>query len=149
MLRHTLQILVGTLGLAVIVGCGSSDSDNSGSGGSGGSTSSAQSSSCDPVAYATINAAGSNAKVCPAFVKCLGTTCGDKAKECAGPDYASGTYAGTCGSYYDCVKTCKCEKSCVDQCKPDSIDCATCLSSKLGYGCTIPCASELASCGAK
>jgi hypothetical protein len=145
MRKNQWQTTIGILGLAVFLGCGSSDSgNNSGDGGTGG-----QGSSCDPVAFATINATGSNAKVCSAFVQCLGSKCGDKAKECAGPDYASGTYAGTCGAYYDCVKACNCEKSCVDKCNPGTMDCATCLSSKLGYGCTIPCASELLSCGTK
>jgi hypothetical protein len=149
MFRKYLLVAVGIFGLAL--GCGSSGSDDSsGGGGSGGSGSSgSQSTMCDPVAFATINSANSNAKVCSAFVQCLGSKCGDKAKECAGPDYASGKYTGTCAAYYDCVKTCQCEKTCVGQCKPDSLDCAECLSTKLGYACTMPCASELASCGAK
>jgi hypothetical protein len=146
MVKNRLQTIIGILGFVALVGCGSSGSDdNSGGGGSGGS----QGASCDPVAYATINAAGSNAKVCSAFVQCLGSKCGDDAKECAGPDYASGKYTGTCGAYYDCVKACNCEKTCVDKCNPGTVDCAECLSIKLGYGCTMPCASELASCGAK
>jgi hypothetical protein len=101
------------------------------------------------VAFATLHAAGSNAKVCPAFVQCLGSKCGDDAKECAGPDYASGNYAGTCGAYYDCVKTCNCQKACVDTCDVGTPACAECLGLKLGYGCTMPCASEVASCGSQ
>jgi len=124
--------LLGALQLA----CGSS---TSGSGASAGI--------CDPVAFATLNAAGSNAKVCAATIKCIGDKCSDAAKECAGPDWASGVYAGTCGSYYDCVKSCKCVKTCVDQCDPGTTACSECLSYKLGYGCTIPCASDIASCG--
>lgn len=144
MVRHRLQTIIGILALGALVGCGSSDSDGSGAGGSGG-----QSASCDPVAFATLKNAGSNAKVCSAFVQCLGSKCGDDAKECAGPDYAQGKYTGTCGAYYDCVKACNCETTCVDKCKPDTLACSECLSVKLGYGCTMPCASEVASCGAK
>ena len=143
MLKHRLQTIVALLGLAALAGCGSSESgSNLGGGGS-------QTSSCDPVAFATLNAAGSNAKVCSAFVQCLGNKCGDHAKECAGPDYASGKYTGTCGAYYDCVKTCNCQKACVDKCDVGTPACAECLGTKLGYGCTLPCASEVASCGSQ
>lgn len=145
MLHKHLQTIAGIISLAVM-GCGSSGSDdNSGGGGSGGS----QGATCDPVAYATISVAGSNAKVCSAFVQCLGSKCGDNAKQCAGPDYASGQYAGTCGAYYDCVKACNCEKTCADKCDVGTPDCAECLSTKLGYGCTLRCAGELASCGVR
>jgi hypothetical protein len=142
MLKNSLRTLVGIIGLTALVGCGSSDSgDNAGGGGSG--------ASCDPVAFATLNAAGSNAKVCSAFVQCLGSKCAEAAKECAGPDFASGKYTGTCAGYYDCVRTCDCQKACVDKCDPGTIACAECLGTKLSYGCTMPCASEVASCGAR
>ena len=104
-------------------------------------------SSCDPVAFATLNSAGSNAKVCAATIRCIGDKCSAAAKECAGPDYATGVYAGTCGGYYDCVKRCNCVKTCADQCDPGTPACSECLSYKLGYGCTLPCATEIASCG--
>jgi hypothetical protein len=94
-----------------------------------------------------LNTAGSNAKVCAATTQCIASSCADTAKECAGPDYASGVYAGTCGSYFDCVKTCNCQKACVDKCDPGTLDCASCLSVKLGLGCTLTCASAVASCG--
>jgi hypothetical protein len=126
--------------LSLVSGCGSSTSGTDPAGGGSGG-------SCNPVAFATLNSAGSNAKVCSAFVQCLGDKCLANAKECAGPDYATGVYTGTCGSYYDCVKTCNCAKACVDKCSPGTLDCAECLSYKLGYGCTIPCGSEVTSCG--
>ena len=130
--------LLGALQLA----CGSSTTSPGTAGDSG-----ASGGNCDPVAFATLNAAGSNTKVCAATIKCIGDKCSDAAKECAGADWASGVYAGTCGSYYDCVKSCNCVKTCVDQCDPVTTACSECLSYKLGYGCTIPCASDIASCG--
>jgi hypothetical protein len=125
----------------VLMACGSSTSDpGTPSGPASGST-------CDPVTFATLNTAGSNAKVCAAMIQCVGDRCSASAKECAGPDWTTGVFAGKCGSYYDCVKTCKCVKACVDKCDVPSVDCAECLSYKLGYGCTMPCAPELMSCG--
>jgi hypothetical protein len=94
-----------------------------------------------------LNTANSNAKVCAATIQCIGSQCADTAKRCAGPDYATGVYAGTCGSYFDCVKACKCEKTCVDKCDPGTPDCASCLSIDLGMGCTLKCVAEIASCG--
>jgi hypothetical protein len=123
--------------MSLVAACGSSSSDT---GTSSGST-------CDPVAFAMLNTAGSNAKVCAATIQCISSQCSDTAKECAGPDYASGVYAGTCGSYFDCVKGCKCEKTCVDTCDPGTTDCASCLSIDLAMGCTLKCITEIASCG--
>jgi hypothetical protein len=143
MVTHSLEKFVVLTSMALLFACGTSTSEpgaSSDAGPSGTST-------CDPVAFATLNAAGSNAKVCAATIRCIGDKCLSAARECAGPDYASGVYAGTCATYYGCVKTCKCVKSCVDQCTPDSIGCSECLSYKLGYGCTVPCATEIASCG--
>lgn len=125
--------------LSVLAACGGSSGSSD-----GGSSSSA---TCDPVAFAMLNTAGSNAKVCPATTQCIASSCSDTAKECAGPDYASGVYAGTCGGYFDCVKTCNCQKACVDKCDPGTLDCASCLSVRLGLGCTLTCASAIASCG--
>ena len=125
--------------LSALAACGGSSGSNDG-GSSSGAT-------CDPVAFAMLNTAGSNAKVCAATTQCIASSCADAAKECAGPDYASGVYAGTCGSYFDCVKTCKCQKACVDKCDPGTLDCASCLSVKLALGCTLTCASAIASCG--
>jgi hypothetical protein len=94
-----------------------------------------------------LNVYSSNAKVCAATVRCIADSCSDTAKECAGPDWASGVYTGTCGSYFDCVKSCNCQKACVDKCDPGTLDCSSCISSKLGMGCTMTCASKIASCG--
>jgi hypothetical protein len=122
--------------LLVLAGCG-------GSGSTGGGTPT----TCNPLAFAMLNAAGSNAKVCAATVSCIDARCADVAVECAGPDYQTMTYAGTCSSYLACVKGCGCAKSCVDQCDPGTLDCASCLTTKLGMGCTMKCTSEVMSCG--
>ena len=132
-----------TCALSVLVACGGGASGSSASG-DGGSSSGT---TCDPVAFAMLNTAGTNAKVCAATTQCIASSCADTAKECAGPDYASGSYAGTCGSYFDCVKSCRCQKTCVDKCDPGTLDCASCLSVKLALGCTLTCASAIASCG--
>ena len=138
-----MRSLCGVLLLgSVLLACGSSTSSPG-----TGTDSGAPSGACDPVAFATLNSAGSNAKVCPAFIQCMGDKCSAAAQECAGPDYSKGVYAGTCGSYYDCVKTCNCVKTCVDKCIPDTSDCSACLLYTLGYGCTLPCASAVTSCG--
>jgi hypothetical protein len=118
-------------------GCG--DSSTKGENGPSGST-------CDPVAFTMLNTAGSNAKVCSATTRCIAEKCPDKAEKCAGPDYASGVFAGLCGPYFDCVKVCECNKTCVDACDPGTTDCAACLYD-LGIGCTLTCAMEVASCG--
>lgn len=102
---------------------------------------------CNPLAFAMLNTAGSNAKVCAATVACIDARCAETAKECAGPDYKTMTYAGACGDYLNCVKGCNCVKACVDACDPGTLECATCLSTKLAMGCTMTCASEIASCG--
>ena len=137
-----MRSLVFVLG-SVLLACGSSAS----SPGTTGDAGTPGAAACDPVAFATLNAAGSNAKVCAATTQCIANKCAAAAGECAGPDYASGVYAGTCGGYYGCVKDCKCVKTCVDQCDPGTVACSECLSYKLGYGCTLPCATEIASCG--
>jgi len=120
----------------LLVSCGSSATDP-------GSATAA----CNPLAFAMLNTAGSNAKVCAATVACIDDHCADMAKECAGPDYKAMSYAGTCGDYLNCVKQCNCVKSCVDKCDPGTLDCASCMSTKLGMGCTMTCASQIASCG--
>ncbi len=102
---------------------------------------------CDPLAFAMLNTARSDAKVCAATTACIGSKCAEAAQECAGPDYKAQSYTGTCGTYLDCVKGCRCAKDCVDACDPGTLDCATCLSVKLGLGCVLTCASEIASCG--
>ena len=139
MKSSSLQKILVACALIGPVACGGSSSSND-----GGSSSSA---TCDPVAFAMLNTAGSNAKVCAATTQCIASSCADTAKECAGPDYASGAYAGTCASYFACVKTCHCQKACVDKCDPETLDCASCLSVKLALGCTLTCASAIASCG--
>jgi hypothetical protein len=126
----------------LVASCGSSDSGLPGSGSVRPATV-----SCDPLAFAMLNTAGSNAKVCSATVGCIESKCADSAELCAGPDYKQQSYSGTCAAYLDCVKACNCAKACVDKCTPDSVDCAECLSLKLGMGCTLKCASEIASCG--
>ena len=125
--------------LVGVAACGGSSGNNAGNL-PGGAT-------CDPVAFAMLNTAGSDAKVCTATLQCITSSCADTAQECAGPDWASGVYAGTCGGYFDCVKACNCAKGCVDQCDPETLDCASCLSIKLAMGCTLTCASAIASCG--
>jgi len=122
--------------VSLLLACGSSNSD-------GGTPSG---STCDPVAFTMLNIAGSDAKVCAATSQCIASQCTDTATKCAGPNYATGVYTGTCGAYFDCVKGCKCEKTCVDKCDPGTSDCASCLSIDLGMGCTLVCASEIASC---
>jgi hypothetical protein len=134
---RSFKLFVLCSALATALACGSSTPSNS-----GGNTT-----ICDPVAFAMLNVAGSNAKLCAAIPACIADNCAATAKECAGPDYASGVYAGTCASYFACVKACKCDKTCVNACTPDSLDCASCVSSKLGMGCTLTCSSAIASCG--
>ena len=136
-----LRRVLATCALAAIAACGGSSGTNAGSPSTG--------TTCDPVAFAMLNTANSNAKVCAATTQCIASSCSDTAKECAGPDYASGVYAGTCSSYFACVKACNCQKACVDKCDPDTLDCASCLSIKLALGCTLTCASAIASCGSK
>jgi hypothetical protein len=121
---------------ASLAACGGS------SGGGGGTT-------CEPVAFSMLNVANSEAKVCAAAIKCMAESCADTVLECAGPDYATGVFGGTCASYFACVKGCNCVKSCADACPPDSLDCSSCLSSKLAMGCTLTCMSAIASCGKK
>ncbi len=124
--------------LALVCACGS---DGRSTGGSG--------SACEPVTFSMLNVANSEAKVCAAATQCLADKCTATVEECAGPDFKSGVYSGTCASYFDCVKGCKCEKACADQCDPGTLDCASCLSSKLAMGCTLKCPTEIASCGKK
>ena len=133
--------VLATCALAAIAACGGSSGTNTGNPSTG--------TACDPVAFAMLNTANSNAKVCAATTQCIASSCADTAKECAGPDYASGVYVGTCSSYFSCVEACNCQKACVDKCDPDTLDCASCLSIKLALGCTLTCASAIASCGSK
>jgi hypothetical protein len=123
--------------LVLSAACGSSTSDSGNAG------------ICDPLAFAMLNTANSDAKVCDATIKCIDSQCSDAAKECAGPDYKSQSYTGTCASYLNCVKGCNCAKACVDKCDPGTVDCSECLSLDLAFGCTLKCVSEIASCGSK
>jgi hypothetical protein len=132
------QVLV-YFALIALASCGGSSSS-----GDGGSSNSA---TCNPVAFAMLNVFNSEAKVCAATVQCIADSCSDTAKTCAGPDWASGVYTGTCASYFDCVKSCNCQKACVDKCDPGTLDCSSCISSELGMGCTLTCSSAIASCG--
>ena len=125
--------------LALLCAC-SSDGNSGGTG---------SSPSCEPVTFSMLNVANTEAKVCSAATQCMADKCAATVDECAGPDFKSGVYAGTCASYFDCVKGCKCEKACADQCAPDTTDCALCLSSKLAMGCTMKCMTEIGSCGKK
>jgi len=121
----------------LVLSCGGTESANGTAG------------SCNPLAFAMLNTANSDAKVCSATVACIDAHCAEGAVECAGPEYRSLNYAGTCGSYLNCVKACDCEKACVDQCDPGTMECASCLSITFALGCTMKCVSEIASCGAK
>jgi hypothetical protein len=132
----TPRIAVFLAAMSLLVSCG--DSGGSGAG-----------AICEPVAFSMLNVANSEAKVCAATTKCMAANCSDAVLECAGPDYASGVYSGTCASYYECVKACNCVKTCADACDPGTMDCASCLSSKMAMGCTLKCISEIASCGKK
>ena len=105
---------------------------------------------CDPVAFAMLNVANSNAKLCAAIPSCIAKSCSTDATRCAGANYAAFDYAGgVCTEYYTCVEACNCVKTCVDKCSPDSLDCSSCVSVSMGMGCTLTCASDIASCGAK
>ena len=137
MIKNVLRGIFVLGSVSLLVACGSSGNDSGASNGS----------ICDPVAFAMIHTARGDAKVCAATIQCVSSQCADTAKKCAGPDYASGTYAGTCGSYFDCVKTCKCEKTCVDKCDVGTLDCSSCLSIDLALGCNLKCITEIASCG--
>lgn len=137
-----MKLLANLLVVLFIASCGSSDGGGPGSG-----SVSPAAVSCNPLAFAMLNTAGSNAKVCSATIACIDSKCADSAKLCAGSDYKNQNYSGTCGAYFNCVKACNCSKACVDKCVPDSVDCSECLSLKLGMGCTLTCASEVASCG--
>lgn len=145
---HKLNLLM-VVGLACsCFGCGSSDTSDKSSAPKANSGSSSD--LCDPVAFAMLNAANSNAKLCTAIPSCITENCNADAMRCAGANYAKHDYTGgICNQYYDCVKNCNCVKSCVDQCDPDSLDCSSCLSITFGMGCTLSCVSEIASCGAQ
>jgi hypothetical protein len=136
---HPLSITIRFTLLAsaafTMVSCGDSGESGGGAG------------SCEPVVFSMLNVAKSEAKVCAAAIQCMATNCSDAVLECAGPDYRSGVYSGTCASYYACVKGCNCVRSCADACDPATLDCASCLSSKMAMGCTLKCISDIASCG--
>jgi hypothetical protein len=129
-------ILLSMLVLSGPVSCGGSGDDGSKAG------------TCDPIAFAMLETVNSEAKVCSATTRCIADKCSDKASKCAGLDYAKGSYAGLCPSFYGCVKTCNCDKTCFSSCDPDSLECASCLTD-LSFGCTLSCVTEIASCGKK
>jgi hypothetical protein len=130
------------LSLSILSACGSSTTDVPGPGVTGpGAT------SCDTVTIAMLSIAGSDAKACSSATQCIGSKCSAAAVECAGPDWSTGTYAGLCPTFFACAKACNCDKTCVSKCNPDSLDCASCLSSKLAMGCSLTCSSSIASCG--
>ena len=138
---HQFSVLTISCFMCQLLGC-SSGGNTANSAGNG--------EICDPVAFAMLNVANSNAKLCAAIPSCIAKSCNTDAVRCAGAGYATFKYdGGVCAQYYSCVKTCNCVKSCVDQCDPDSLDCASCLSVSMGMGCTLTCATDIASCGAK
>jgi len=139
-------LLLGTFIVAVGASCGSSDSaPSTGNGGAGSSAN-----ACDPVVFAMLNAANSNAKPCSAISTCVANRCAADVVSCAGTNYAQGDFSGgICDQYYTCVQDCKCDKTCVDKCDPVTLDCASCISVTMGMGCTLKCSSEVASCGAR
>lgn len=123
---------------ALAMGCGDGDKNGTSSGGR------------DP-ANGGACPASSSGQVCTgeeAYANCVMAACGAQYKTCFGANYASGTYAGPCGSYLTCMMSCPCdatattcETGCTTQVASNT-ECMTCLltlaSCVQGTGCTEP-----------
>jgi hypothetical protein len=80
----------------------------------------------------------------------VNTACSTQIKQCYGPDFQSGTFAGDCGNYITCYQKCACtDTACQQACttgadtKPTAA-CGTCLSD---YGkCTAKAACTVPKC---
>ena len=93
----------------------------------GGSSSSSGPVACPPGGSANCTQAELNQ-----YTNCIIGKCGSTLQTCFGPNYQSGTYAGTCGTaYVSCTQKCGCgdNTACLGACGQPSSDCGTCLLS--------------------
>ncbi|MBM4398080.1 MAG: hypothetical protein FJ087_20635 [Deltaproteobacteria bacterium] len=80
------------------------------------------------------------------YVDCVTKACDTQYKNCLGPDYLSGTFAGKCKEFMDCVVACKCDDTaCQQACAMKmtaNAECGTCMQTlgtcTQGAGCTQP-----------
>lgn len=151
------NILVGLFAASFAIACSSTTSSTS-SGGSADASSGGTSSSGGSAAR------GKNGeKICPApadaganacttaqeeeYSTCILGKCEAKYVDAVGPNYASGTFAGKCGTYFGCLDACACnDTACTTACGKSLTSDATCLTSLQelsacieGGGCTKPC----------
>jgi hypothetical protein len=149
-------------GVALTVACSSSSSSDGSSGSSGGTSSGSTSSGS--TSSGSTSSGGSGFKDCSSsgssgssgctaaelkpYTDCVTAACDSTYKQCYGNAYATGTFAGPCGSYITCIQKCNCgDTACYQACGTPSSDCQTCqqgLASCSG-GCTLPACATASS----
>jgi hypothetical protein len=87
-----------------------------------------------------------------AYTACVADACDSQYRTCLGADYRSGTYAGPCGPWAQCLSACGCGNAgCRAGCPAQTAVCATCYAnvSSCLVSCTIPaCAFAARDAGA-
>lgn len=105
-------------------GTGTSSSTGGTGASSGSNTSSGGASGFKNCSTGTSNCTEAEAKP---YSDCVLEKCDSTFKECYGPDYKSGTFAGACGAYVTCIQKCACnDLACFQACPLPDAACQTC-----------------------
>jgi hypothetical protein len=126
--RIRLVALVAASPLLFTLACGGGGKGSGDGGGTGGA-----SGGFNPGRSLTCAAGGMNnctdAQL-STYNTCVTNACASSFRTCFGAQYQSGTFSGTCGTWFTCTSACNCgDSACLLACGFPAGDCATCLLS--------------------